>query len=144
MNARGVLLVRTEGRRLGLRLADVAEVGDVGAIQAVPATIPSMRGVVQVRDRLVPLFHLGALVDGRRCPPAAPMSTMVLAQVAGRWIAMEVEEADAAPGEEILTTFMESGVESRTLGAVKRAEGWIPILNLDALAERWQNLEKAS
>jgi chemotaxis signal transduction protein len=144
MNSRGVLLVRTEGRLLGLRLGDVAEVGDVGPVQPVPATIPALRGVTTVRGRLVPLFHLGALVGERRCPSGAPAGTMVLAQVAERWIALEVEEADAAPEEEILTTFMDSGAGSWTLGAVRRADGWVPILNLEALAERWRALERVS
>lgn len=144
MTGRGVLLVRTEGRLLGIPLADVAEVGDVGILQTVPATIPALRGVMTVRGRLVPLFHLGALVGGRGCPAAAPGGTMVLAQVATRWIALEVDEADAAPQEEILSTFMESGAGSWTLGAVRRPDGWVPVLNLEALAERWRALEKAS
>ncbi len=92
----------------------------------------------------MPLFHLGALVGGRGCPAGAPAGTMVLAQVANRWVALEVDEADAAPEQEILTTFMESEAGSWTLGAVRRPDGWIPILNLEALAERWQTLEKAS
>lgn len=144
MTILGVLLVRTEGRLLGIPLAEVAQVGEIGPVQTVPATIPALRGVTTVRGRLVPLFHLGALVGARGCPTAAPAGTMVLAQVAGRWIALEVDEADAAPREEILRTFMESGAGSWTLGAVRRPDGWVPILNLNALALRWQTLEKAS
>lgn len=142
MSAHGVLLVRSEGRLLGIRLADVAEVGETGSVQIVPATLPALRGVTTVRGRLVPLFHLGALIGSRDCPAGATAGTMILAEVAGRWIAFEVEEADAAPDEEILTTFLESGAGSWTLGAVRRADGWVPILNLEALAERWQALEK--
>lgn len=144
MSATGVLLVRTDGRMLGIRLADVAEIGDTGAVQLVPSSIAALRGVTTIRGRLVPLFHLGALIGERACPSGAPANTMVLAQVGGRWIAFEVDGADAAPDEEILTTFLESAAGSWTLGAVRREDGWVPILNLDALAERWQALEKAS
>lgn len=144
MSVTGVLLVRTEGRMLGIRLTDVAEIGDTGAVQRVPSAIPALRGVTSVRGRLVPLFHLGALIGARACPPGVVGNTMVLAQVAGRWIAFEVDGADAAPDEEILTTFLESAAGSWTLGAVRRENGWVPILNLDALAERWQALEQAS
>jgi chemotaxis signal transduction protein len=144
MTARGVLLVRTEGRVLGIPLADVAEVTEVGEVQVVPATAPSMRGVTTARSRLVPLFHLGALVGGRHCPPVAGTAMQVLARVAGRWIALEVDEVDAAPQAEILPVPMETGAEAWTLGAVRRGDTWVAILNLEALAERWRVLEKVS
>jgi chemotaxis signal transduction protein len=144
MTTRGVLLVRSEGRLLGIPLADVAEVTDLGVVQAVPTTVPAMRGVTTARGRLVPLFHLGALVGGRDCPTGGGAGVMVIARVSRRWIALEVDEADAAPREEILPAPMESGAEAWSLGAVRRENNWVPILNLEALAERWQVLEKVS
>ncbi|MEO8139409.1 MAG: chemotaxis protein CheW [Gemmatimonadota bacterium] len=144
MTSRGVLLVRSEGRLLGIPLADVAEVTDLGVVQAVPTTVQAMRGVTTARGRLVPLFHLGALVGGRECPSDAGAGVMVIARVNRRWIALEVDEADAAPREEILAAPMESGAEAWSLGAVRRDNTWVPILNLEALAARWQVLEKVS
>jgi chemotaxis signal transduction protein len=136
--------MRSEGRLLGIPLAEVNEVTDVGVVQAVPATMPAMRGITTVRGILLPLFHLGALVGGRSCPPGDAGATMVLARVAGRWIALEVDEVDAAPEAEILPAPMETGAEAWTIGAVRRQNTWVPILNLEALAERWQGLEKVS
>lgn len=144
MTARGVLYVLSEGRLLGIPLGDVAQVSDVGAVQAVPGTVAALRGVTTARGTLVPLFHLGALVAGRGCPTGSGSGTMVLARVRGRWIALEVDEVDAAPHEEILSTFAEAGADPWTLGAVRRVDGWVPILNLDALAQRWQVLERVS
>lgn len=144
MTTRGVLLVRSEGRLLGIPLADVAEVTDLGVVQAVPTTVPAMRGVTTARGGLVPLFHLGALVGRRECPRGSGAGVMVIARVRRRWIALEVDEADAAPREEILPAPMESGAEAWSIGAVRRDNVWVPILNLEALAERWQVLEKVS
>jgi chemotaxis signal transduction protein len=140
MSGRGVLLVRSEGRQLGIPLVDVVEVSGIAGVQRVPAGLPSFRGVMPARGRLVPLFHLGALVGGRGCPAGAGADTMVLAQVRGRWVALEVDEVDAAPDEEILPYPIDRAGAGWTVGAVRRGEGWVPILNLEALAERWQAL----
>ncbi len=137
MNGRGVLLVRTEGRRLGIPLVDVIEVSDVAAVQSVPGAHAALRGVLTARGRLVPLFHLGALLGARTCPAGAGAQTMVLASAAGRWIGLEVEDADAALNELILPHPDGWGTEGWTLGVLRRPDGWIPILNLGALAERW-------
>lgn len=137
MKVRGVLLLRVEGRRLGVPLAEVLEVGEAPAAMAVPGSHAALRGVVQGRGQLVPLFHLGALLGGRPCPAPRTGATMVLAVAGGRWIGLEVDEADAAPNEEILPHPLGARAEGWTLGALKRPEGWVPILNLGALAERW-------
>ncbi len=71
-------------------------------IQRVPAALPAFRGVTTARGRLVPLFHLGALVGGRACPPGASADRMVVARIRERWVALEVDDVDAAPQEEIL------------------------------------------
>jgi hypothetical protein len=63
---------------------------------------------------------------------------MVLTRVTGRWVALEVDEVDAAPQEEILPYPIDADANGWTVGAVRRPDGWIPILNLEALAERWQ------
>jgi hypothetical protein len=66
---------------------------------------------------------------------------MVLARVGERWVAFEVDDVDAAPHEEVLPYPIEHQGTGWTVGAVRRREGWIPILNLEALAERWQALK---
>jgi chemotaxis signal transduction protein len=138
VNQRGVLLVRSAGRRLGLPLRGVLEVGEVAEVQPVPGAAPAVRGVMPVRGRLVPLAHLGALLSGGTCPPVAADRAAILAEVASRWLALEVDEVDAAPDEEILPPPEGSGLAAWVLGVVRRDETWIPILNLDALGERLQ------
>ena len=138
MSDRGVLLVRSGGRELGLALADVLEVADRGALGRVPARHPAFRGVIQARGRCVALLHLGSLLSGAACPPGAPALSMVLV-TAGRWqFALEVESADAAPDEPILPPPDGSGFASWARGAVKRGGRWIPVLDVEALTRRWQ------
>ena len=138
MISRGVLLVRTGGRRLGLPLVGILEVGDATVVSRVPGSAPSIRGMVRARGRLVPLAHLGALVSGEACPAPNPDRSVVLATVADRWLALEVDDVDAAPDEEVLPPPEGSGLAAWALGVVRRDNGWIPILNLDALADRLQ------
>jgi chemotaxis signal transduction protein len=138
MTGRGVLLMRTGGRRLGLLLTEVLEVGDVPPVAQVPGTAPAVRGITRARGRLVPLAHLGALVSGGSCPEGAAGCTLVLAAVADRWVALEVDEVDAAPDDEVQAPPDGAGLGRWAVGVIRRDGGWIPILNLEALAERLQ------
>lgn len=136
MNDRGVLLVQTGGRRLGLPLRGVLEVSDVRQVERVPGSAPAVRGITSARGRLVPLAHLGALVSGGQCPPESPERTQVLAAVADRWLALEVDEVDAAPDQEILPPPEGSGLAGWTVGVVRLENQWIPVLDLSVLADR--------
>lgn len=136
MSSLGILLVRSGGRDLGLPLDRVLEVGSIGQVNAVPGSAPAVRGVTEARGRLVPLAHLGALLAGERCPPLVPDQTQVLALVADQWLALEVDAADAAPADAILPPPEGSGLAAWVVGVVRRDKTWIPVLNLDALAER--------
>lgn len=132
----GILLVRSGGRDIGLPLDRVLEVGSIRQVNAVPGAAPAVRGVTEARGRLVPLAHLGALLAGEACPPPAEESTQVLALVAEQWLALEVDAADAAPADAVLPPPEGSGLASWVVGVVRRDKNWIPVLNLDALAER--------
>ena len=123
---------------MGLPLQEILEVGDVPAVEPVPGSAPAVRGVMRARGRLVPLAHLGALVSGQSCPAPAAERSVVLATIADRWLALEVEQVDAAPEEVVLPPPDGSALAALTLGVVRRDERWIPILNLEALAERLQ------
>ncbi len=135
---KGVLLVKTGGRRLGLPLGGVLEVGEACRCERIPGTAPAVRGVMQARGRLVPLAHLGALVSGEPCPAPDPEGAVVLAKVADRLLALEVDAVDAAPDQEVLPPPDGSILAEWALGVVRQDNGWIPILNLDALADRLQ------
>jgi chemotaxis signal transduction protein len=136
MSTRGVLLVRSGARRLGLPLHGILEVGEAPVVSRVPGAAPAIRGMMQARGRLVPLAHLGALVSGEACPPPDPDRSVVLATVADQWLALEVDDVDAAPDEEVLPPPEGSGLAAWAVGVVRRDDRWIPILNLDALADR--------
>ncbi len=90
----GHLLVRAGRRLVGLPLAQVIEVLDPGATFAVPALEPAVRGVAVVRGRILPLVHLGALLDGTACP-AARTEIGVLVELSGRRVCLEVEDAES-------------------------------------------------
>src|SRR5204863_702340 len=78
----GHLLVRAGGRLVGLPLDQVVEVLDPGATFPVPSLEPAVRGVAVVRGRILPLIHLGALLDGGECPPERS-DTGVMVDLAG-------------------------------------------------------------
>ena len=62
--------MRTGSRRVGLELAHVVEVIQIGPVHPVPSREPAVRGVTVVRGRMVPVVHLGALLDIAACPVA--------------------------------------------------------------------------
>jgi hypothetical protein len=51
-----------------------------------------------------------------------------------------VDSADASPISEILPAPVDSGLPW-VRGVLKRADGWIPVLNLDVLAKRLRDDE---
>ena len=137
MTGLGLLVMRSGDRTMAVRVEEVIEVGDRGTWQAVPSQLPAMRGVVLVRGRLVPLIHLGALVGSGAAPPS-PASLMVVAESRGQWVALEVDEVDSADARDVLAEEQAGGLPGLSTGALRRDEKWIPVLNLEALARRWQ------
>ena len=130
----GHLLVRAGGRLVGLPLDQVVEVLDPGAAFPVPAREPSMRGVAVIRGRILPLVHLGALLDGGPCPPERS-ETGVLVDLAGRRLCLEVEGAESVLYEPGLP--VPSGTALPWAAAVARTEGGlVPLLDLAALGAR--------
>lgn len=136
MSDHGILLVRSGGREIGLPLDRVLEVGGVRQVNVVPGAARAVRGVTEARGRLVPIAHLGALLAGEACPPRNGDDTVVLTLVGDQWLALEVDAADAAPADVILPPPEGSGLATWVVGVVRREKTWIPVLNLDALAER--------
>ena len=65
----GYLLVRAGDRSVGLAArAGRRGLWTSGDTFPVPALEPAMRGVTTVRGQIMPLVHLGALLDGTGCP----------------------------------------------------------------------------
>ena len=130
----GHLLVRAGGRLVGLPLDQVVEVLDPGTAFPVPAREPAVRGVAVVRGRILPLVHLGALLDGGPCP-AERSEIGVLVDLAGRRLCLEVEDAESVLYEPGLP--VPSGTALPWAAAVARtAGGLVPLLDLAALGAR--------
>ena len=134
--SRGYLLVRAEGKSYGLPVARVHEVGDLGQVMDVPRSLAAVRGLTPLRGRLVPLVHLGALL-GDRSPPAERGRAAVLVELRGRFVALEVDDADEVVREDPLP--VPRGQSLPWAGGVARhrgAGGLVPILDLDLLGDR--------
>jgi chemotaxis signal transduction protein len=130
----GYLLVRAGARRVGLSLAQVVEVLDPGPTYPVPAIEPAVRGVTSVRGRILPLIHLGALLEGTSCPKTRGEVAIVV-QVGGRTLCLEVEEAETVLKEPGLP--VPPGTALAWAVAVARTdEGLVPLLDLTALGGR--------
>lgn len=134
---KGYLLVRADGKAYGLPVNRVLEVGDAGEVLDVPRALAAVRGLTPLRGHLVPLVHLGAFLTGQAAPPAADRRTVVLVELGGRQVALEVDEADAVVREQPLPV-----PRGQTLpwaaGVAERDEGGelVPILDFDQLAEK--------
>ena len=134
--SRGYLLVRADGKSYGLPVARVHEVGDLGQVMDVPRSVAAVRGLTPLRGRLVPLVHLGALL-GDRSPPAERGRAAVLVELRGRFVALEVDDADEVVREDPLP--VPRGQSLPWAGGVARhrgAGGLVPILDLDLLGDR--------
>ena len=123
MSASAVLLARAGRRRVALPLEHLIEVVDPGPTVPVPAREPALRGLATLRGRLIPLVHLGALLDGAQCPPAASDAAVVI-DVAGRALCLEVEAVE------------EVTHGPWAVGVVRAADGLIPILDVAAVGGR--------
>ncbi len=130
----GYLLVRTDGTRYGLPIDGVVEVVDGATPVPVPAAQRSVRGAANLRGRMVPVVHLGALLAGSD-PPQQYSNTVVLVRCLDKPVAFEVDDADEVVREE--PTPMPPG---RRLpwasGIANQDDALVPILDLDALGER--------
>jgi chemotaxis signal transduction protein len=130
----GYLVVRAGDHLVGLPLTQVLEVLDPGSVYPVPARDAAVRGVAVVRERITPLVHLGALLDGGRCP-ADPSEIGILVELGGRKVCLEVESADTILYRAGLRLAPGTGLPCAE--AVARTEaGLVPLLNFTALGAR--------
>ncbi len=130
----GHLLVRAGGRLVGLPLGEVVEVLDPGAAFPVPSLERSIRGVAVIRGRILPLVHLGALLDGVSCPEARSDSGVVV-ELGGRRVCFEIDEADSVLYAAGLP--VPAGAALPWAAAVARTQaGLVPLLDLAALGAR--------
>jgi chemotaxis signal transduction protein len=130
----GFLLVRAGSRRVGLQLAQVLEVVQLGEVHPVPVMERAVRGVVAVHGRMVPLVHLGCLLEGAEYP-ATPGNVGVIVTVDGRRVCLEIEEAEIIVQERPLPV-PPGETLPWAVGVARHAEGLVPLLDLSALSSR--------
>jgi len=131
----GYLLVRSEGRPYGLPLAAVREVEDLGEVLDVPRALRSLRGLAPLRGRLVPLIHLGALLGDRTPPPERGRTAVVVELTGGRYVALEVDDADAVVRDAGLRV-PDAYALPWASGVGRPQDELVPILDLESLGER--------
>ncbi len=128
------LLVRAGGRPVGLEVAEVLEVVDLAATFPVPATEPALRGVVAVRERLVPVVNLSDILWGAAGDrPRGEIG--VLARAGRQRVCLEVEEAEAVLAEPVMPVPAGESLPW-ALGVTRRDGAVVPILDLKALGAR--------
>lgn len=130
---KGYLLVRAENAGYGFRIADVEQVLDLSEVYPAPGLVPAVRGVTVVAGRLVPLVHLVALLT-RGAPPAERRATGVVVRCPDLPVVFEVDDVDHVVVEDPLP--VPEGWRLPWAGGVAQGSGLIPILDVDALAER--------
>ncbi len=130
----GFLLVQCGGRRIGLPVAQISEVIQLGDVRPVPVVARAVRGVVAVHGRMMPLIHLSALLNGEQAI-SSPGNVGVVALVEGRRVCLEVDEAEilvrdaglpVPPGEAL----------PWAIGVARYADALVPLLDLTALKTR--------
>ncbi|MGH7508691.1 MAG: chemotaxis protein CheW [Gemmatimonadales bacterium] len=131
----GFLLVRTGSRRVGLELAHVVEVSQIGRVHPVPAMEPAVRGVVALHGRLVPVVHLGALLDAAACPPVVGDLAVVVI-LGGRPVCLEIDDAEVLIREPALPVPPGSTLPW-AIGVARHPDGLVPLLDLAALSSRF-------
>ena len=139
MSAAGFLVVRSGAEHLGIAMASVEAVVDLGVPAQVPARLPAFRGVVRWRGRHVSVLHLGVLVAGG-APPEARGDTALVVVLGGTPVALEVDAVDEVVED--------GGASVSGAPAVGAAGVWqvggalVTMLDLGALAQRLGELEE--
>ncbi|MFL5404146.1 MAG: chemotaxis protein CheW [Gemmatimonadales bacterium] len=135
----GFLLVRAGHRRVGLELSHVVEVTQLGSVHPVPSLEPCVRGVAAVHGKMVPVIHLGALLEGAACP-ASTTEVGVLVSIAGRRICLEVDDAELLVQDRGLPV-REGTTLLWAVGVARYADGLVPLLDVQALSSRFMEAE---
>jgi chemotaxis signal transduction protein len=128
------LFVRCAERALAVPAGMIEGLLEVPPVLPAPGVVAAVRGVAPYRGRLVPLVHLGAAIsDGPLPSTVCAMAIAVL--VSGRRMLLEVDEAaDVVMAPE--APLPQGWHGGWAVGAIRRPEGLVPVLDLDWLMAR--------
>lgn len=132
----GFLMVRLRQRWVGLPIGSVIAVESPGALHPVPASDPACRGVTSKRGRLMPVLSLAALVE--IAPGDEP--TAVVMQLGNNYCCLLVDDAEAIVQGDLLPVPPGETLTWAT-AVVRRPEGLVPLLDVEALGERLSTSE---
>lgn len=126
------LLVRAAGRRVGIAVEAVIEVREPGELGAIPSLVPALRGVTALRGQLMPVLNLAVLLGAE----PGPSAVVVVTDLGGRRVGLEVEEADIVVGAGVpLLSADETLPWARAIAALPD-QVYVPLLDLGTLAAR--------
>lgn len=126
------LLVRAAGRRVGIAVEAVIEVREPGELGAIPSLVPALRGVTTLRGQLMPVLNLAVLLGAE----PGPSAVVVVTDLGGRRIGLEVEDADIVVGAGVpLLSADETLPWARAIAALPD-QVYVPLLDLGTLAAR--------
>jgi chemotaxis signal transduction protein len=128
------LRVRSGTHHYGLPLEHLTEVLDAATAFPVPAAQPALRGLMRVRDRLLPLVHLAAFIEGGPAPPVAG-EVAVLVRAGGRELCVEVDDAETVVSAELMGSRGDARA-AWSIGVVRDETGLVPVLDVPGLVAR--------
>lgn len=135
-------MVRVGGRQVGLAVDSLVEVIELAAPFPVPSATPALRGLIPVRDRLVPVLHLGAALDGGACPDRLG-EMAVIATIDERTIGLEVDYAsEVTPA--VIAPLPDDVLVPGAVGVVQREGVFVPIIDVALLGAQLIDIGTAS
>ena len=120
---------------MGLELAHVVEVVQIAGVHPVPSQERSVRGVVQIHGRILPVVHLSALLEGSACP-AESGDLVVVVMLEGRRLCLEVDDAEVVVRQPAMPVPAGSALPW-AIGVARYSDELVPLLDLTALSSRF-------
>jgi chemotaxis signal transduction protein len=137
-----VMLVRVGDRQVCLLMKSLVEVIELTTPFPVPSATPALRGLIPVRERLVPVLHLGAALDGGACPDALG-EMVVIASVDEQRIGLEVDYASEVMPAPVVPLPHDVSVPG-AIGVVQWEGSFLPVIDVAVLSGQLIDIGMAS
>lgn len=134
------LLVSAAGLRVALGVAQLEEVTEGRKVVPVPVAEPAMAGVTTLRGETVPVIALNRLLG---VPPMREADVFVLVRAGGIRLCIAVEDAETLARGDVMP-LPPDGAMPWARAVLRDGESLVPLLDLEALAERLAATGRAS